>query len=150
MAAEWIRKRSWREEERNEKGNERRQGWNHRKEGRKVLLCLPVLKDRHIHQNISSLHQHKRQHFVLQLTSIRTKQNHVLINPRASFMSAPIYLSQRGSLVITLAELVPLKILGRSTVIYRIEKCLERIQHYSSLLKTLTFQMKTKRKAKYW
>lgn len=27
---------------------------------------------------------------------------------------------------------------------------LERIQHYSSLLKTLTFQMKTERKAKYW
>lgn len=75
---------------------------------------------------------------------------HVLINPRASFMGAAIYLTQRDSLVITLAELVLLKILKSSTVIYRIEMCLERIQHYSSLLKTLTFQMKTARKAKYW
>lgn len=32
---------------------------------------------------------------------------HVLINPRASFMSAATYLTQRDGLVITLAELVP-------------------------------------------
>lgn len=65
-------------------------------------------------------------------------------------MSATIYLTQRDSLVITLAELVPLKKHESSTLIYRTEMCLEGIQQYSSLLKTLTFQMKTERKAKYW
>lgn len=58
-------------------------------------------------------------------------------------MDADIYLTRRDSLVITLAELEPLKILKSSTVIYRTEMCLERLQHYSSLSKNLTFQMKT-------
>ncbi len=59
---------------------------------------------------------------------------HVLINPSASFMSAAIQLAQRQPRHYT-AELVPLKILESSTVIYRTEMCLERIQHYGSLLK---------------
>lgn len=45
-------------------------------------------------------------------------------------MSASIYLSQRDSIVITLAELVALKILKSSTVIYRTEMCLETIQPF--------------------
>lgn len=69
--------------------------------------------------------------FVPQLASITTKQNPCPRKPQ-SFLYERChiqYLSHSDSLVITPAELVPLKIPGPYTVIYRIEMCLEMIQH---------------------
>ena len=61
-------------------------------------------------------------------------------------MRAAVYLSRGDSLIITPAELGPPKILQSSTVIYRTEMCLEGIQHYGSVSKSLTSQMKTEKR----
>lgn len=105
---------------------------NYRKKGRECVYVSASVPSRSM---FPSLLQHKWWRFMPQLTSIRTKLNPCPHKP-PSFMSTAIYLTQRDCLVITLAELVLLKILKSSTVIYRTEMCLEWIQHYSSILKT--------------